>query len=46
MALSMYHYIAKEWKRPYDGLHGELMKLGFLNGAGSPLYSGWRGPLD
>ncbi len=27
MAQSMYHYIAEAWKRPYDGEHGELMKL-------------------
>ncbi len=23
----MYHYIAEAWRRPYDGEHGELMKL-------------------
>ena len=26
MAKSMYHYIAQLWKRPYDGVMGELMK--------------------
>ncbi len=26
MAKSMYHYIAEAWKRPYDGVHGLLMK--------------------
>ncbi|BAA80450.1 50S ribosomal protein L15e [Aeropyrum pernix K1] len=30
MALSMYHYIAREWKKPYEGLHGELMKARLL----------------
>jgi large subunit ribosomal protein L15e len=23
----MYHFIAQQWKRPYDGEHGELMKI-------------------
>lgn len=27
MASSMYHYIAMAWKRPYEGEHGELMKV-------------------
>jgi len=26
MAKSVYHYIALQWKRPYEGDHGELMK--------------------
>ena len=26
MAKSMYHYIAQLWKRPYDGVMGELMR--------------------
>ena len=26
MTKSMYHYIALQWKRPYDGDHGTLMK--------------------
>jgi len=26
MAKSVYHYIALQWKRPYDGDHGELMR--------------------
>ncbi len=26
MAKSMYHYMALQWKRPYDGDHGMLMK--------------------
>ncbi|ALU11458.1 50S ribosomal protein L15 [Ignicoccus islandicus DSM 13165] len=30
MAKGLYHYLREQWKRPYDGEHGELMKQRFI----------------
>ncbi len=36
MARSMYHYIAELWKRPYDGVMGELMRKRLMEWRNQP----------